>query len=137
MRTTQTYINQIKKEAIQKQKVDLVATYQLPQPVVYKPGSYIGSATKMKELAKGSEANPLVIYPLKALQFVGILTQNKQTFAYIMAPDNMIYKVKSGDLIGDKYGKITKIDSDHIEISEKETTGKNSAERIVSMGLKD
>jgi Tfp pilus assembly protein PilP len=129
----QHYITQLKLNAAQSQAVNNTTVWTLPKPVKYTAGEAPGITNQSE-----NSAAPLQSYSIKQLQFVGILTQDNITSAYILAPDGMLYLVKMGDVIGDKYGKIVKIDSDHIEISEKYTSANNqSAERTVTMELKD
>jgi Tfp pilus assembly protein PilP len=131
------YIANLKTTTANKAVESKVSQWQLPIPLTYHPGgSYSGGAPtpNAKNLS-----NPLQSYPVSELQFVGILTQNNQQFsAYIMTPDSMIYLVKVGDVIGEEYGKIIKIDSDHIELVEKVAVGNQpNQERIVTMELRD
>jgi Tfp pilus assembly protein PilP len=130
----EAYVARLKLDAEEKVKVEANPVWQLPKPVIYQAGN--GPADKNPDAANSS--NPLLLYPIKSLQFVGTLTQNNMISAYIMTPDNMIYLVKVGDVIGDNYAKIVKIDSDHIEISEADDrTGNQSGTKIVTMELKD
>lgn len=130
----QQYITQLKLNAAQSQVVNNATAWVLPKPVKYTAGDSPAS----NQLANLKASTPLQTYSLKQLQFVGTLTQNNITSAYILAPDGMIYLAKTGDVIGDSYGKIVKIDSDHLEISEKYTSSNNqAAERTVIMELKD
>jgi len=121
----QVYIAQLRVAATKKEVEHNVAQLQLPKPVLYKGDA--GPSTHV------NTANPVQSYPIKSLQFVGTLIQDNVMSAYIMTPDTMLYQVKVGDGVGSSQGKIIKIDTDHIEISEK--TG--NAERIVTMELKD
>ena len=107
--------------------------YQLPKPIKYSRGtSAIGSTTN-----KAVAGKPLLNYPLKSLKFVGTMSQNRQTWVYIMTPDNMIYGAKEGDKIGNTYGKIIKIAADHIVVNEPVTEGGKPMERKVTMELKE
>lgn len=128
------YINQLKTQAAIKEVKSKTVVWQLPKAVTYGPDK---SQTDSRTMATKGTSNPLQVYPVTSLQFVGILTENNQISAYVMTPDNMLYLVKVGDIIGEEYGKIVKIDSDHIEISEKVMNGNQPAERKVKMELKD
>jgi Tfp pilus assembly protein PilP len=131
------YIAQLKQMTAQKQNSNKTTIIQLPKPTIYQPGDNSGNANR-NNFDKGLVTNPLQTYSLKALQFVGTLTQDNRISAYVMTPDNMIYLVKDGDVIGDSYGKILKIDSEHIEILEKSTAADNKiVEHVVTMELKD
>jgi Tfp pilus assembly protein PilP len=127
------YVANLKEKVPLAQKKQTTAQYQLPEPAKYGHGS---STVKEEEgsasLGKAS-TNPLQAYPLKSYQFLGIVTQNQQTWAYLMTPDSMVYQVKEGDVIGDIYGKIIKIDSSHIEVLEKQA-GK---QQVITLQLKE
>src|SRR5258708_6712815 len=94
----QNYIVELKQTSANKEIKVKASTWQFPKPVTYNPGGYSGSASDMAN-AKKNMSNPLESYPVKSLQFVGILTQGNQVSAYIMTPDSMIYLVKVGDVI--------------------------------------
>lgn len=133
-RELQDYINKIKLASAQKEVKSKPKTWKLPTPVTYQPGGYSSST----RLGSGkSTSNPLQAYPIKNLKFVGILTKNSQISAYIMTPDSMIYLVKVGDSIGEDYGKIVKIDAEHLEVTERVMKGDQPSERIVTLELKD
>jgi len=134
-RELQRYITELKAKAAQKEVKGNANPWQLPTALTYHPGGYSGS--EMRAGSANGVTNPVQAYPLKALQFVGTLSEGNQLSAYIMTPDSMIYLVKVGDVIGEEYGKIVKIDSDHLEITEKEMTGNQPSERIVTLELKD
>jgi len=127
------YINQLKTQSALKEVKTKAVVWQLPKAVTYGPDP---NQAENRIATKGT-SNPLQVYPLASLHFVGTLTENNQVSAYVMTPDNMIYLVRVGDIIGEDYGKIVKIDSDHIEISEKIMNGNQPAERKVKMELKD
>lgn len=86
----------------------------------------------------GSISSPLQAYPLTTLRFAGTVTQaNNISIAYILTPDNMIYQVKEGDTIGDHHGKVTRIQSDRLMITEQDSENKNQAKRVITLQLKD
>jgi len=57
-------------------------------------------------------------YSLDSLNFVGHIEKDNQTWALIMAPDNIIYRVQPGNHMGSNYGKILAITEDSIIINE-------------------
>lgn len=136
-RELKAYIAELKQAAAQKQNIINATATQLPKPIQYHPEGYATPTSQGILTPQGTSANPLQSYPLKALQFVGTIDQNGQTHAYIMTPDSMVYEVKEGDIIGDNYGKITKIDSNHIEISEKYIQSGKPEVRMQTMQLKE
>lgn len=61
---------------------------------------------------------PLEAYELEKLKMVGTLQQNKLLFALIKAPDNSLYRVKSGNYMGVNFGKITSISETEVKLTE-------------------
>ena len=60
---------------------------------------------------------PLEAYPLEALKMVGIIKQ-KGYFALVKTPDNNLFQVKSGNYIGQNFGRITEISDGSIKLRE-------------------
>lgn len=82
--------------------------------------------------------NPLQAYPLSMLRFVGTVTIGKITTGYVKSPDNMVYQVKVGDLLGDNHGQVKNIYSDRIDVLEKQKQANNTEkEQVVTLQLKD
>lgn len=52
---------------------------------------------------------PLEAYPLESLKFVGVMSKKNKVFATIQTPDNMVYQVKPGNYMGEKFGLITSL----------------------------
>ena len=61
---------------------------------------------------------PLEAFPLENLKMVGTLQQKKDVFALIKTPDNNLYRVKSGDFIGQNFGRITDINESAVKLKE-------------------
>ena len=61
---------------------------------------------------------PLEAFPLENLKMVGTLQQKKDVFALIKTPDNNLYRVKSGDFIGQNFGRITDINESALKLKE-------------------
>ncbi len=93
--------------------------------------------TTMQNISKENLAHPLQGYPLNMLQFKGIITDSNNSIAYVLTPNNKIYSVKIGDIIGDHYGRIKKIYPDRLEIEETTNNGIISSKRIVTLQLKE
>lgn len=89
--------------------------------------------------AKGRvSSNPLQAFPLDMLRFVGTVTKNSTTVAFVSAPDNRIYEVKVGDVIGDRDSEVVTIDSDRISLTENYSeNGKSAMKRVVTIQLKE
>ncbi len=60
---------------------------------------------------------PLEAFPLESLKMVGTLEQDKTTYALIRADANL-YRVKSGNYLGNNFGKITGISENEVAIKE-------------------
>jgi type IV pilus assembly protein PilP len=60
---------------------------------------------------------PLEAFPLDAIQMVGTLSQNQDTFALVRAGVNL-FRVKKGNYMGQNFGVITGIDDSHISLKE-------------------
>jgi type IV pilus assembly protein PilP len=60
---------------------------------------------------------PLEAFPLEALQMVGTLAQNKDTYALVRAGANL-FRVKKGNYMGQNFGVITAIDEGQISLKE-------------------
>jgi type IV pilus assembly protein PilP len=61
---------------------------------------------------------PLEAFPLENLKMVGTLQQKKDIFALIKTPDNNLYRVKSGDFIGQNFGRIVDINESALKLKE-------------------
>jgi type IV pilus assembly protein PilP len=77
-----------------------------------------GAATGSLAPDLNRRREPLEAYPLEGLRMVGTLEQNKQVFALIKAPDNTLYRVKSGNYLGQNFGRITSISESTIKLKE-------------------
>ena len=68
-----------------------------------------------------SEANrrkePLEAFPLDSMGMVGSVVKGGRTYA-LLRVDNLLYQVKTGDYIGQNYGKITKISETDVQLRE-------------------
>ena len=60
---------------------------------------------------------PLEAFPLDAIQMVGTLTQNQETFALVRAGPNL-FRVKRGNYMGQNFGVITVIDESQVSLKE-------------------
>ena len=68
------------------------------------------------DLARRKE--PLEAYPLENLRMVGTLEQKKQMYALVKAPDNTLFRVKSGNYLGQNFGRIVGISESAVKIKE-------------------
>jgi type IV pilus assembly protein PilP len=60
---------------------------------------------------------PLEAFPLESLRMVGVLQQGKLTFALVKA-DASLYRVKSGNYMGQNFGLITQVTESEIKLRE-------------------
>lgn len=57
---------------------------------------------------------PLEAYSLNSFEFVGVVGDNNRIDAVFVAPDGIFYRAKIGDYIGQKNGRITRIEESGI-----------------------
>lgn len=86
------------------------------------------------DLARRKE--PLEAYPLENLRMVGTLQQNKQTYALVKSADNNLFRVKSGNYLGQNFGLITDISESNIKLKEiVQDSGGDWTERVSTLTL--
>jgi type IV pilus assembly protein PilP len=86
------------------------------------------------DLARRKE--PLEAYPLENLRMVGTLQQEKATYALVKSPDNNLFRVKSGNYLGQNFGLILEISESTIKLKEiVQDSGGDWAERISTLTL--
>jgi type IV pilus assembly protein PilP len=79
---------------------------------------------------------PLEAYPLENLRMVGTLQQNKQTYALVKSPDNNLFRVKSGNYLGQNFGLIMDISESTIKLKEiVQDSGGDWTERVSTLTL--
>ncbi len=61
---------------------------------------------------------PLEAFPLENLKMVGTLQQKKDIYALIKTPDNNLYRVKTGDFMGQNFGRIIAINESALKLKE-------------------
>jgi type IV pilus assembly protein PilP len=67
------------------------------------------------ELNRRKEA--LEAYPLDTMTMVGSLSRQGRSVA-LLRVDSLLYQVKTGDYLGQNYGRVTKVDETRVEIRE-------------------
>jgi type IV pilus assembly protein PilP len=88
------------------------------------------------DLARRKE--PLEAYAIETLRMVGTLQQSKDTFALVKSPDNNLFRVKSGNYMGQNFGLITEISESTIKLKEVvQDSGGDWTERVSTMTLID
>lgn len=138
VRDLKKFIDDQKKSAAENQKLSAATQLHFPTPATYEAKNARSPFAEIT-VAGTIKVHPLENYPLASLKFKGTVTQNDNTLAFILAPDNKLYQVKTGDIIGDHYGKILNIYPDHIEIEESVTEGgtQEVSKRLVTLELRD
>ena len=88
------------------------------------------------DLARRKE--PLESYPVENLRMVGMLQQNKANYALVKSPDNNLFRVKTGNYMGQNFGLITEITESTIKLKEiVQDSGGDWTERISTISLVD
>ena len=79
----------------------------------------------------------LEAFPLESLQMVGTLEQKQVRFALIKTPDNNLYRVKSGNYLGQNFGVVTSISESTVTLKEviQDSSSGSWTERTSSLQL--
>jgi type IV pilus assembly protein PilP len=133
------YIEKLKKTTMMTQtKKDLTAI-KMPAAVTYQFATLRDpfEDTTLSYTEKGM-VNPVNAFPLNMLRYTGVLEINGNISAVILVPDGRVYQRVLGDSVGDRFGKVTKIEADHIEVTEPVADEiKRTTSRIVILRLKE
>ncbi len=89
-------------------------------------GSLVDPFRPRKAISKSSALQPnmsrpkepMEAYPLESLQYVGMLSRKKLTYALIKTPDNSIQQVRVGNYVGQNFGKIEQISDSEVVLKE-------------------
>jgi type IV pilus assembly protein PilP len=81
-----------------------------PRPTRVAGGIQPPDPTRRKE--------PLEAYPLENLKMVGTLQQKKDVYALVKTPDNNLFRVRSGNFLGQNFGRITDVSESMIKLKE-------------------
>lgn len=115
--------------------------FDMPDP--FGPTKIVLAAEKDKTKTSGLAPDldrpkePLEAYPLESLKMVGTLAQKKQTFAVVKA-DAGLYRVRTGNYLGQNFGVITKITDSEIVLRELiQDSGGDWAERTSTLLLQE
>jgi type IV pilus assembly protein PilP len=94
--------------------------------------------------ASGPAPNPnrrkeaLEAFPLDALRMVGTIGVDQGAVALVLAPDNVTYRVKLGDYVGQNDGKVVQVGAERIGLLELVSDGAGGwLERQASLALED
>lgn len=93
--------------------------FDLPDP--FKPRSMVVDTRTtgggpQPDLNRRKEA--LEAFPLESLQMVGTLEQKRVNYALIKTPDKNLYRVKTGNYVGQNFGVITSISDSAVTLKE-------------------
>jgi len=117
----------------------LYNAFDLPDP--FKPrktevAKGAGDSKLQPDLNRRKEA--LEAYPLENLRMVGTLEQRKVIYALIKSPDNNLYRVKTGNYMGQNFGLITDVTESALKLKELVQDGVGDwAERESNLQLLD
>jgi type IV pilus assembly protein PilP len=113
--------------------------FDLPDP--FKPRKTVadtrggGGGGPRPDLNRRKEA--LEAFPLESLQMVGTLEQKQVRFALIKTPDNNLYRVRSGNYLGQNFGVVTSISESTVTLKEviQDSSSGSWTERTSSLQL--
>jgi type IV pilus assembly protein PilP len=113
--------------------------FDLPDP--FKPRKTVADTRNgagggpSPDLNRRKEA--LEAFPLESLQMVGTLEQKQVRWALIKTPDSNLYRVKSGNYLGQNFGVVTSISEAAVTLKEviQDTSSGSWTERTSSLQL--
>ncbi len=113
--------------------------FDLPDPFKPRktePVKGAGAGALQPDLNRRKEA--LEAYPIENLRMVGTLERGKVVYALIKSPDNNLYRVKTGNYMGQNFGLITEVTESSLKLKElvQDSAG-DWAERESSLQLLD
>lgn len=88
----------------------------VPRKIEPPKGTAVAGGVKPPDPNRRKE--PLEAYPLENLKMVGTLEQKHQFHALIKTPDNNLFRVSSGNFMGQNFGRITAINESEIKLKE-------------------
>lgn len=134
------YMNEVKKANENPPAIKEPATLSSEKAVTYRAATLRTPFHLVDSNASNSSqpaASPLQAFPLSVLKFVGTSAEGDAVTAYILTPNNMIFQVRKGDVIGEHYGKIISIQPTLLEVEEQGSGDDGKDSRIVVLQLKD
>lgn len=87
-------------------------------PRKIEPPAGVKVAGGIKPPDRNRRKEPLEAYPLENLKMVGTLNQKNRYHALVKAPDNNLFRVTSGNFMGQNFGRITDISETEIKLKE-------------------
>lgn len=61
---------------------------------------------------------PLESFALETLKMVGVLKQKNDIYAVVKTPENTIYRIRTGNYLGQNFGKVLSVTDDEVQIKE-------------------
>ncbi len=134
----QKKVQQIKQQAKLANQKKTMPTYELTKPTKYQSShKRTPFASYHETKKKGVKRLPLQNYSLDALRLIGIISKQEKDWAVVLAPNGNVYEVTLGAFIGQNDGKIVKILTRSIQISELIPNELDKTEhRVVTMRVK-
>lgn len=100
-----------------------------------KPGQSTGGVQPPPDSRR---REPLEAYPLEALKMVGVLEQKKVIYALVKSPDNNLFQIKTGNYLGQNFGRVVAITDTTIKLKEiVQDSGGNWEEKEQSLLLQE
>jgi type IV pilus assembly protein PilP len=87
------------------------------QKLIAAAGNSAKPSSALLAAAQSHRAEPLEAYPLDSMTMVGAMIQGGKAHA-LLKVENLLHDVKTGDWIGQNYGRITKITESEVTLSE-------------------
>ncbi len=131
MSDLQNYVEQVKSE--KQGQVEPLPEFKPFETFVYKSDEikdpFTSWETQVQNVAQSSQNNQihpdanrrkevLEGFPLNSLLMMGTLEYKDQTWGLIKAPDGIVYRVKSGNYLGQNHGKIRVISKNKMALTE-------------------
>lgn len=103
----------------------------------FTPKKIVTDSTYQPDLERPKE--PLELFPLENLQYVGALSKKGKLYALVKSPDNTLHQVRKGNYIGTNFGSVVGVTEFEVSVAEKvqdELSG-DWIERISTLNLQE
>jgi len=109
-----TYVAQVEKQQVRNLK-------PLPNFDSFKKYTYNGNDRRdpFGQQANQTARNKTLAFPMEQLKLVGVVIHGKEAWGIIETPNGQVHRVAQGAYIGEKNGRISKINKNKIEVTEK------------------
>lgn len=145
LRDLHAYIDDLKKSITRHVAKNILEDIHFPTPVSFQNQKerdpFEEGGTTLGQGGQES-TNPLLSFPVKSYEYLGSIVRDKQNWAIVRAPDNKVYQVTINNRFGNHYGRIIKINTDHLEVEEQAPSqemgeeGQGTVKQIVTLQLK-